>query len=88
MNAAEQLIEQGRVQGRADGLEQGEVKGLRAAITHVQAARSLALSELERARLSVALSALSALSVRLRSRSSLHDETALAIASSRQRFSV
>jgi hypothetical protein len=50
VNAAEQLIEQGRAQGRADGLEQGEVKGLRAAITHVLAARSLALSELGRAR--------------------------------------
>jgi hypothetical protein len=47
VNAAEQLIEQ----GRAHGLEQGEVKGLRAAITHVLAARSLALSELGRARL-------------------------------------
>jgi predicted transposase YdaD len=51
VNAAEQLIEQGRAQGRADGLEQGEVKGLRAAITHVLGARSLALSELGRARL-------------------------------------
>ena len=51
MNAAEQLIEQGRAQGRAAGLEQGEAKGLRAAITHVLAARSLALSELGRARL-------------------------------------
>ena len=51
MNAAEQLIEQGRAQGRAAGLEQGEVKGMRAAITHVLAARSLALSELGRARL-------------------------------------
>jgi hypothetical protein len=47
VNAAEQLIER----GRAHGLEQGEVKGLRAAITHVLAARSLALSELGRARL-------------------------------------
>lgn len=51
MNAAEQLIEQGRAQGHADGLEQGEVKGLRVAITHVLAAPSLALSELGRARL-------------------------------------
>jgi hypothetical protein len=47
VNAAEQLIEQ----GRAHGLEQGEVKGLRTAITHVLVARSLALSELGRARL-------------------------------------
>jgi hypothetical protein len=47
VNAAEQLIEQ----GRAHGLEQGEVNGLRAAITHVLAARSLPLSELGRARL-------------------------------------
>ena len=43
MNAAEQLIEQGEVKGL--------VKGLRAAITHVLAARSLPLSELGGARL-------------------------------------
>ena len=41
MNAAEQLI------------EQGEVKGLRVAITHVLGARSMPLSEVGRARLSV-----------------------------------
>jgi predicted transposase/invertase (TIGR01784 family) len=51
MNAAQQLIEQGRAEGRADGLEQGEAKGLRVAIAHVLTARKLALSEFGRARL-------------------------------------
>ncbi len=37
--------------GGRTGSNKGEVKGLRAAITHVLAARSLALSELGRARL-------------------------------------
>ena len=46
VNAGEQLIEQGRTEGR----ERGRAEGLREAITHVLAARSLPLSELGRAR--------------------------------------
>jgi hypothetical protein len=42
LNAGEQLIEQGRERGRAEGL--------REAMTHVLTARSLPLSELGRAR--------------------------------------
>jgi hypothetical protein len=46
MNAAQQLIEQGRAEGREEGL-----RGLRSAIVAALAARSVALSELGRARL-------------------------------------
>jgi hypothetical protein len=38
-------------QGRAEGRAEGEAKGLREAVTHVLAARKLALSELGRTRL-------------------------------------
>jgi predicted transposase/invertase (TIGR01784 family) len=51
VNAAQQLIEQGRAEGRADWLERGRAEGLRDAITHVLIARTLPLSEASRARL-------------------------------------
>jgi predicted transposase/invertase (TIGR01784 family) len=47
MNAAEQLIEQGRL----EGLERGRAEGLRAAIATALSARSMALSDVGRARL-------------------------------------
>ena len=51
MNAAEQLIEQGRAEGEQRGEERGEQKGLRAAIVTTLAARGLPLSEFGQARL-------------------------------------
>jgi CheY-like chemotaxis protein len=50
-SANEQLLERGRAEGLADGIEQGEVRSLRTAITHVLTARALSLSDLGRGRL-------------------------------------
>lgn len=47
MNAAEQLIEQ----GRAEGLERGRVEGLRTGILAALSARAVILSEVGRARI-------------------------------------
>jgi len=51
MNAAEQLIEQGRVEGRQEGRELGREEGLRTAIATALAARAVPLSEVGRARI-------------------------------------
>jgi hypothetical protein len=51
VNAAEQLIEQGRAEGLERGIERGRAQGLRSALEATLAARGLALSEAGRARL-------------------------------------
>jgi hypothetical protein len=51
VNAAQQLIEQGRVEGRVEGDREGERKALRDAIARVLGARAMKLSDVGRARL-------------------------------------
>ena len=51
MNAGEQLIAEGIERGRAEGIERGRAEGMRVALEQVLRARSIALSDVGRARI-------------------------------------